>query len=134
MTLYSSVYCSARKSYCKKCNKKIAAPGSVCNKHGKIDDVLKLNWLLVEDRLCKKNTAKLAYKGLHDQHFPYELKLWCKIITWNSSSKEFQKNNIEFEKKYHIWRWLSESFINLPNGVCSEKLFSTFKYKSIKFF
>ena len=95
--LLINTFCNARKNYCKKCNKKIAAPGLVCNKHGKIDDVLKLSWLPVDDRLCM-NTAKPAYKRLHDQNFPYQLKLWCETITRNSSSLEFQENNIEFEK------------------------------------
>lgn len=78
-----------------------AAPGLVCNKHWKIDHILKLNWLLVKGRISM-NTAGLACKGLHDQNFPYQLKLLCKIITWNSraqeNKKEFQGNNIEFEK------------------------------------
>ena len=67
----------------------------VCNKHEKIFDVLKLNWLPAEDRLCM-NTVKLAYKRLNDQNFPYQLKLWCKAITRNSSSKEFQEDKTEF--------------------------------------
>ena len=79
------------------CDKKIAAPGLVCNMNGKTDDVIKLNWLPVEDKTCK-NTAKLAYKVLHDQHFPYQLKLWCKTITQNSSTEDFQENNVDFEK------------------------------------
>ena len=60
------------KNYCKKRNRKVVAPGLVCNNHGKIDDVLKLIWFPAEDRLCM-NTAKLAYKGLHGQIFPYQL-------------------------------------------------------------
>ena len=58
-------------------------PGLVCKKQEKIDDVLKLNCLPVEERTCMK-TTKLAYKGLQDQNFPYQLKLWCKIIIRNS--------------------------------------------------
>ena len=83
--LLINTFCNARKNYCKKCNKKIAAPGLVCNKHGKIDEVLKPSWLPVDDRLYM-NTTKPAYKGLHDQNFPYQLKLWCETITRNSSS------------------------------------------------
>ena len=49
-------------------NKKIATPGIACNKHGKIDDILKLNWLPVEDRICM-NTVKLAYK----EQFPLKI-------------------------------------------------------------
>ena len=48
------------------------------------------------------NTAKLAYKELHDQIFLYQLKLWCKTITRNSSSKEFQENNIEFRMSSNL--------------------------------
>ena len=101
MAHYLSIYRNTRKSYCKKRSKKIAALSLVYNKHGKINDVLKLNWLPVEDRMCM-NTAKLAYLGLHDQIFPYQLKLWCKTMTRNSSSKEFQKNNTEFRMSSNL--------------------------------
>ena len=60
-----------------------AAAGFVCNKFRKIDDVLKLHWLLIEEMICT-NTAKLAYIGLHDQNFPDHLKVCYKIITQNS--------------------------------------------------
>ena len=80
------------------------------------------------------NTLKLSYKGIHYQNFPYQLKLLYKIITRNLSSKEFQKNNIEFEKSNIFEGDCLKVFINLPNGVFSEKSFSTFKYKSTKFF
>ena len=48
------------------------------------------------------NVWKLAYLRLHDQIFPYQLKLWCKTIARNSSSKEFQENNIEFRMSSNL--------------------------------
>ena len=52
-----------------------AAAGLVCNKYRKINHLIKLNWLSVEEGICM-NAAKLARKGLYDQNYPDHLKLW----------------------------------------------------------
>ena len=58
---------------------------------------IKNNCLPVEERICL-NTMKLVYKRLHDQNFPYQLKLRCKIIIRDSRRKQFKENNAEYEK------------------------------------
>ena len=67
------------------------------------------------------NTVKLAYKGLHYQNFPYQLKLWHKTIARNSSRKEFHENNRELEKSTILKVTVREFFFTLPNGVRSQK-------------
>lgn len=64
-----------------------AAAGFLYNKYWKIDDVLNLNWLPIKERIC----MNIGYKGLHDQYFPDNLKLWYEITTRNSRRKEFQE-------------------------------------------
>ena len=46
--------------------------------------------------------VKLTYLGLHDRIFSYQLKLWCKTVTRNSSSKEFKENNTEFRTSSNL--------------------------------
>lgn len=103
-----------------------AAPGLVCNKHWKIDHILKLNWLLVKGRISM-NTAGLACKGLHDQNFPYQLKL-----LWFKSTRKQERIP---GKQYRIWKsTIFESDCpnvsdNLLRHIRSEISFSTFKDK-----
>ena len=82
----------------------------MCNKNGKLDDVLNSNWLPVKDRIWM-NTAKLAYKGLHDQNLPYHLKLQCKIITQNSREKSSKKTIYNLKKLPYLKLALRKSFI-----------------------